>query len=247
MLAGWKETHTGGAVVSFFLPNPADLDVFRGLTVHKGGKGGKVGVAGHRFMAVLVEIGDDETPKSSVNQYVENGEASQDYRNNLAGAALDKVATVEVKPFGKQASLLHSCGFYFNPHVMEKVGTDQEYLNWTKTQPCCVRGSLIADKAHDGDIVPAHVRRIANGAGTGIKPEYSAVPMCNKHHQLQHQSGESAVGGKQFLDRERAHHISRWMAKRLFNKESMGHVNPVDVITWAASRNISQYLPESYR
>lgn len=53
-LAGWSETHTGGAKVTFWLPDAAALDVFRTLTSRKGN------TAGHRFACVLVEIGDDE-------------------------------------------------------------------------------------------------------------------------------------------------------------------------------------------
>lgn len=56
MLAGWSETHNGGAKVTFWLPSADELDVFRGLTVRKGN------TAGHRFMAVLVEIADDGNP-----------------------------------------------------------------------------------------------------------------------------------------------------------------------------------------
>lgn len=55
-LAGWKETHSSGVTVTFWLPDTADLDAFRALTVRKGNQ------AGHRFACVLVEIGDDEQP-----------------------------------------------------------------------------------------------------------------------------------------------------------------------------------------
>jgi hypothetical protein len=55
-LAGWSETHNGGCKVTFWLPDATDLDAFRALTVRKGNQ------AGHRFMAVLVEVGDDEQP-----------------------------------------------------------------------------------------------------------------------------------------------------------------------------------------
>lgn len=58
-LAGWSETHNGGCKVTFWLPDAAELDAFRALTVRKGN------TAGHRFMAALVEVGDDEMP---VNQ-----------------------------------------------------------------------------------------------------------------------------------------------------------------------------------
>ncbi|CAJ0719417.1 hypothetical protein LMG6871_02849 [Ralstonia edaphis] len=55
-LAGWSETHNGGCKVTFWLPDAAELDAFRALTVRKGN------TAGHRFMAALVEVGDDEQP-----------------------------------------------------------------------------------------------------------------------------------------------------------------------------------------
>lgn len=153
----------------------------------------------------------------------------------------------EQKPYGQEAVELYKNGFYFNPHVMAKVGTDTEYLEWLKTQPCCIRGSMSADKAHEGDVVAAHVRRIAAGAGTATKPMYSAVPMCNRHHQLQHQHGESQVGGKEWIDRERARHLSRWMAHVVFGKESMGHVRPDLLTIWCKAEDIAQYLPEVYR
>lgn len=55
-LAGWSETHNGGCKVTFWLPDATELDAFRALTVRKGN------TAGHRFMAALVEVGDDEQP-----------------------------------------------------------------------------------------------------------------------------------------------------------------------------------------
>lgn len=56
MLAGWRESNTGGATVTFWLPGLAELDVFRAMTVRKGGK------AGQRFMAALALLGEDELP-----------------------------------------------------------------------------------------------------------------------------------------------------------------------------------------
>lgn len=59
-LAGWSESHTGGCKVTFWLQSPDELAAFRALTVRKGN------TAGHRFMAALVEIGDDELPVQPV-------------------------------------------------------------------------------------------------------------------------------------------------------------------------------------
>lgn len=56
MLAGWQESHTAGAKITFWLPDSASLEVFKGMTSKKGN------TAGQRFMAVLVEVGDDDQP-----------------------------------------------------------------------------------------------------------------------------------------------------------------------------------------
>ncbi|AFN39085.1 hypothetical protein G167_gp69 [Burkholderia phage BcepMigl] len=55
-LAGWSETHNGGAKIVLWLSDPSDLDAFRALTMRKGNQ------AGQRFMAALVEIDDNEQP-----------------------------------------------------------------------------------------------------------------------------------------------------------------------------------------
>lgn len=56
MLAGWQETHAGGAKVTFWLSSSEALEPFRLATVRKGK------TAGQRYMMVLVEVDDDEKP-----------------------------------------------------------------------------------------------------------------------------------------------------------------------------------------
>jgi len=56
MLAGWSETHNGGAKVTFWLQDSDDLEAFKTMTVAKGK------TAGQRLALVAVEIGDDEQP-----------------------------------------------------------------------------------------------------------------------------------------------------------------------------------------
>jgi hypothetical protein len=80
MLAGWTDSHTAGAKVYFWLPDVESLDAFRFLTVKKGR------TAGQRFMAVLVQIGDDEQPV----------EPSED-RSQREGHALAKSAALICK------------------------------------------------------------------------------------------------------------------------------------------------------
>ena len=58
MLAGWSQTHNGGAKVTFWLSDEDDLAAFKAMTVAKGK------TAGQRLALVAVEIGDDEQPVS---------------------------------------------------------------------------------------------------------------------------------------------------------------------------------------
>ncbi|GAB1837400.1 hypothetical protein MyNCGM121_41800 [Achromobacter xylosoxidans] len=57
MLAGWSQTHNGGAKVTFWLQDDTDLEAFKAMTVAKGK------TAGQRLALVAVEIGDDEQLK----------------------------------------------------------------------------------------------------------------------------------------------------------------------------------------
>ena len=85
MLAGWSETHTGGAKVTFWLPDAESLDTFRTMTVRKGN------TAGQRFMAVLVELNDDDTPKPQ--------EADKPKGGTLAQSAGEICGTEEFQQF----------------------------------------------------------------------------------------------------------------------------------------------------
>lgn len=55
MLAGWSETHSGGAKITFWIDSDS-LEPFKHMTAKKGN------TAGQRFMAALVQIGADERP-----------------------------------------------------------------------------------------------------------------------------------------------------------------------------------------
>lgn len=53
-LAGWIESHTAGAKVTFWLSDPSDLDAFRTTTTRKGN------ISGQRLAMALVEIDDSD-------------------------------------------------------------------------------------------------------------------------------------------------------------------------------------------
>jgi len=156
----------------------------------------------------------------------------------------EAIETIPEKgPFGKEAAKLYRSGFARCPDVWAAVGTDEDYLDWCRQQPCC------ADGSHSGPVVAAHVRRVSNGSGMGFKPAYSAIPLCDQHHREQHQHGESAIGGKEWVDRQRIDHLQRWAWERLaggFGVDSMTKVVPADFIAWAQNNNLSAYVPKHY-
>lgn len=63
--------------------------------------------------------------------------------------------------------------------------SDKNYLLWLREQPCVACG------AHPPSD-PAHVRLNGRG-GMGMKPKFSAVPLCHQHHLMQHQHGQTTI------------------------------------------------------
>lgn len=163
-----------------------------------------------------------------------------------AQKALDPKHVEEPAPYGVQAQALYRSSFFRRPEVWRAVGTDKNFLNWLKTRPC----AAVEDEAMcDGDVVPAHVRRVASGAGTARKPEYSAIPLCAAHHALQHTKGESALGGKEWFDRQRVEHLHAWCWAVLKSALGYAHWNevpPGKLVVWACSQDVADYLPQEY-
>jgi len=157
-----------------------------------------------------------------------------------------------IQAYGEHAKalMLHS-DWMGNPKVWEQIGTDEEYLEWCRHQKCAHCGkaphwemeTLVLNEA-------AHVRRVANGAGTAIKPPYSAIPLCHEDHGKQHQHGEDTIGGKDKVDKMRLEHVKRWAWERMreiFGVESMREVAPAILYSWASERGIERHLPLCYR
>lgn len=220
-LLGYGESDSTGAWLKFRV-NPEDLEEFRGLK-------------GTVFYLTVIQMDAEGKPvarTAAVDAPVEPEKPAQ-----------------PAHEYGQQASDLYRNGFFLVPDVLRAIGTDEEFLEWVRQQPCCLYGKKW-EPDHAGDVVAAHVRRIANGAGTSIKPEYSAVPLCDRHHKLQHQSGESAIGSKELLDRLRNRYLQVWAAHKLasdFGKDSIGDVDPRYIRDWAGAVDIEKWLPTVYR
>jgi hypothetical protein len=218
MLAGWSESHNGGAKVTFWLSDPSELDAFRAMTVAKGK------TAGQRLGCALVEIGDDDKPVQPA-----------------------KPVQPEPESFGHYYQALHKTGWFYSPRVIAAAGTDAAFLNFIRQQRCVYCGS---DQNPDNPVEAAHVRRVANGAGMGIKPEYSAIPLCHVHHALQHSQGESALGDSDWYDRQLAETKKAFVQRELraiFKVESMREVPPANFANWAEAVGIADTLPAALR
>lgn len=76
-------------------------------------------------------------------------------------------------------------------HPAFKYGTDKQFLEWVSYQPSAIDGGF--NQYNPNRNIPCHVRRISNGAGTGKKPPFSAIPMTDKQHKIQTFNGEDAL------------------------------------------------------
>ena len=145
--------------------------------------------------------------------------------------------------FGQQAQSLKLSRFFRTPDVWRVTGPDSAYLAWLREQPCMNCNTPPPSEA-------AHVRRVSNGAGMGIKPEYSAIPLCHACHGGQHQDGEDAIGGREYVDKMRIEYLQDWCWARLkddLGVDSMANAEPKAVFTWAKERGVERYLPGAYR
>lgn len=144
--------------------------------------------------------------------------------------------------YGQQAQVLYLSAFFRSSLTAEQIGTDEEYLQWLRERECLSCKAPPPSQA-------AHVRRVADGAGTGIKPAFSAVPLCATCHEAQHQHGESKIGGRMWLDIQRDKLRHQWGWETL--KQSLGYahwseVPPHVLREWANERHLGPLLPDEY-
>lgn len=150
-------------------------------------------------------------------------------------------------PYGEMAKRLRQSGFFRIPDVWRAVGTDEQLLQWIREQDCSFKKSQQSYGRCDGDIVAAHVRRIENGAGTAIKPPYSAIPLCDYHHGMQHKHGEQ--GGREHWDKLRIKYVEQWAWETLKAKLGYQHwyeVEPIKFIDWVNEFHLEKYLPYGF-
>lgn len=131
--------------------------------------------------------------------------------------------------------------------ILETLGTDAEFLEWVRQRDKCrtVTGRWRTGIDCQGPIVAAHVRRIEKGAGTGIKPKFSAIPLCDLHHKLQHQHGESHLAPKWAWDNAAADVRREWFHGRMlatFEEDSLSKISPEVFHEWCERHGVEKYL-----
>lgn len=154
------------------------------------------------------------------------------------------------KQFGQQAKALRLSGFFRVPDVWRALGSDVEFRTWVQRQPSAFSGQFSEYINNEGRCIAAHVRRVADGAGVNIKPEYSCIPLTDEEHKRQHQHGESALGDSEWWDKMRIKYVEAWAwqaMKKTLSAESMADIDPKTIRAWAEFHNLDRYLPQEYR
>lgn len=149
--------------------------------------------------------------------------------------------------YSNEAKALRLSSFFRSPEIWRAIGTDAEFLAWLRQQKCAY---CHAEPNEHKPTEAAHVRRVAEGAGVAIKPDYCAIPLCHTHHSLQHAQGESALGGKEWFDKKRVEYVTRWaweLLKQQLGYSSWKQVPPDTLYAWAELKGVLTYLPPEYR
>lgn len=226
MLEWSKSTSRDGPKIKLLLPEDDSMLPFELATIRKGKQAGQL----YYLFAIRIDEHLAPPPLSEIRGIL---------------------APDDVKPYGKEASELYRLGFFLNPKALEAIGSPGDYHEWVKRQPSAYSGKFNEYVNGEGRCIAAHVRRVADGAGTALKNDYAEIPLTHDEHaNLQHQHGESAIGGKAWCDKQRARHVVQWASHRLaqtLNCESMGYVSPQTLRAWAENHGLLNALPKIYR
>lgn len=168
----------------------------------------------------------------------------------VAIARLKKVLTegepAEQEDFGQYAKALRLSVFFGIKEVWQATGSDEQFLAFVRTLKCIARSGIPCD----GPIQAAHVWRLRDGFGKGVKGPYAAVPLCAGHHRLQHQHGEDAIGGRAYMEKTAYECRVRWIWSEIKDDvgvASMRDADPAKVLAWCQRKGIEQYLPAAFK
>lgn len=142
-------------------------------------------------------------------------------------------------------------GFFQSPKVLKVMGLDAEFLQWLRTQVCWHCGKVDMGEGGVEFVQAAHVRRVAQGSGTSIKPSYSAIPLCSTCHAIQHAVGESGIAPPEWWEEKAARARQEWghkMLREKFGVDSISAEVGVDLLwLWLQERDLHRYVPAKVR
>lgn len=92
-----------------------------------------------------------------------------------------------------------------------KKGTDEQYQAYVRTLPSVLTNDYREWVHGEGRSVYAHIRSVADGAGTGIKPPYSGVPLTQQQHANTHQYGEKYYNPSEWWQRRKIRILTNWI------------------------------------
>lgn len=147
-------------------------------------------------------------------------------------------------------------GFFQSPKVLRTLGLDAEFLQWLRLQVCWHCSKQDSSAGEDGGpqvffVQAAHVRRINKGAGTSVKPQYSAIPLCSTCHGIQHAVGESGLAPSEWWESNAAKAREEWGHMKLrekFGAASITQSVSLEVLyRWLTNNDLLNYLPAKVR
>lgn len=148
---------------------------------------------------------------------------------------------------GKLMQQLYRAGWFHAPKVLQALGKDAMFLQWVRGQSTC--WACDGRNLDDNPIVAAHYRKVASGAGTGLKPPYSAIPLCKFCHDKQHAHGYGVISPTGWWEEKVAKARQDWGHQRMrdiFRTTSMTAVPAQHVVEWALENELSSLIPSEY-
>jgi len=116
----------------------------------------------------------------------------------------------------------------------KQKGTDDEFLAYIRKFPSCLSNVYSEYVNGEGRCEAAHVRRAYSGAGVAGKPPYSAIPLTNWEHAMQHQKGEGVFCPPEWYDSQVKKYLIMWInGVEPPEPESEGDLNKEYIIEYA--------------
>lgn len=148
---------------------------------------------------------------------------------------------------GKLMQALYRGGWFHAPKVLAALGKDAGYLQWVRQQERCQQCNNPGTE--EAPIQAAHYRKVGSGAGTGVKPPFSAVSLCSTCHATQHAKGYSALAPVGVWEAWVASTKAGWGHQRMrdiFETESMTAVPAQYVVEWALEHELNALIPQEF-